>query len=250
MSDRPIALISGAGRAEGLAAASARKLAVSGWDVALTWWHPYDESMPWGGSDIEALLSDIRSAGGRAFGVEADLSVPAVPKRLFDTIEEKLGLPSALILSHCRSVDSDLFSTTVEEFDSHYAVNVRAVWLMIREFARRFRFSGSPGRIIALTSDHTAGNLPYGATKGAMDRIVLAAAQELADRNINANVVNPGAVDNGWMTDDIRQAVRDYTLQGTVGRAEDAAGLIAFLCSDEGRRINAQILYCDGGIRR
>lgn len=250
MADRPIALVTGAGRSEGIAAAAARKLAGSGWDAAVTWWHPYDESMPWGSSDVEVLLSEIRSAGGRAFGIEADLSEPAASERVFDAVEENLGTPTALILSHCRSVDSDIFSTSIKEFDSHYQVNVRAVWLMIREFAGRFRYAGTPGRIIALTSDHTAGNLPYGAAKGAMDRVVLAAAEELADRRINANLVNPGAVDNGWMTDEIRGAVQDYTLQGTVGKPDDAAHLIAFLCSDAGRRINAQLLYCDGGIRR
>lgn len=55
---------------------------------------------------------------------------------------------------------------------------------------------------MGLTSDHTAGNLPYGASKGTLDRIVLASARELArcHLGITANVVNPGATDTGWMT--------------------------------------------------
>lgn len=46
--------------------------------------------------------------------------------------------------------------------------------------------------MVALTSDHSVHNLPYGATKGALDRILIAAAVELADRGVRANVINPG----------------------------------------------------------
>jgi 3-oxoacyl-[acyl-carrier protein] reductase len=53
-------------------------------------------------------------------------------------------------------------------------------WLLIREFGRRFRGGSGTGPIISLTSDHTVGNLPYGASKGALGRISLAAAHELA----------------------------------------------------------------------
>ena len=66
--------------------------------------------------------------------------------------------------------------TTLESFDHHFAVNARATWLLIREYGHRFRGTPGAGRIVALTSDHTVGNLPYGASKGALDRITLAAA--------------------------------------------------------------------------
>jgi 3-oxoacyl-[acyl-carrier protein] reductase len=73
-------------------------------------------------------------------------------------------------------MDSGILETTTESFDLHVAVNARASWLLVREFGRRFRAARGRGRIVALTSDHVAGNLPYGASKGALDRIVLAAA--------------------------------------------------------------------------
>src|SRR2546428_10718385 len=98
------------------------------------------------------------------------------------------------------SVDSDIRGTTNESFDRHFAVNARATWLLVREFGRRFRTTRGRGRIVALTSDHVAGNLPYGASKGALDRIILAAAREFRDRGIVANVLNPGPTDTGWMT--------------------------------------------------
>lgn len=58
-----------------------------------------------------------------------------------------------------------------------------------------------------MTSDSTAGNLPYGASKGALDRIVIAAARELSGRGITANVINPGPVDTGWINDELRESI-------------------------------------------
>ena len=68
---------------------------------------------------------------------------------------------------------------------------------MIREFALHAPTSG--GRIVALTSDAIVGNVPYGSTKAALDRIVIASARELADRHILANVINPGPIDTGQL---------------------------------------------------
>jgi 3-oxoacyl-[acyl-carrier protein] reductase len=76
-------------------------------------------------------------------------------------VEATLGSVSALILAHCQSADSGILDTTVESFDLHFAVNARATWLLIREFGRRFVDGpAGRGRIVSITSDHTAGNLP------------------------------------------------------------------------------------------
>ncbi len=119
--------------------------------------------------------------------------------RVFEAAETAVGPVTALVLAHAEGVESDIMTTTVESFDRHFAVNARASWLLAREFARRFRGEPGRGRIVALTSDHVAGNLPYGASKGALDRIVLAAATEFGHdgRGITANVVNPGPTDTG-----------------------------------------------------
>ena len=98
-------------------------------------------------------------------------------------------------MSHCESVDLGLLDTIAESLDRHYAVNVRASFLMLAAFARQLPPDG--GAVIALTSDHTVGNLPYGATKAALDRMVLAAAHELGDRGLRANVINPGPARRG-----------------------------------------------------
>ncbi|MET9705099.1 SDR family oxidoreductase [Streptomyces griseus] len=262
--DRPIALITGVGRSIGIGAGIARRLAATGWDVAFTYWTPYDRRMEWGAEPGAAasIEKELAEAGARTAAIEADLTDPDAPTRIFDEAEQRLGgQVTALVLSHAESVDSGLLDTTVEAFDRHFAVNSRASWLLIREYGLRFR--GAPGttkgttpgptpgtatgRIVALTSDHTVGNLPYGASKGALDRITLAAAHELAHLGVTANVVNPGPVDTGWMNDELRETLVRSTPLGRLGTPLDTAHLVGFLCSPEGQWVNGQLLKSNGG---
>ncbi|MFC8288199.1 SDR family oxidoreductase [Streptomyces cyaneofuscatus] len=259
---RPVALITGVGRSIGIGAGIARQLAASGWDIAFTYWTPYDRRMEWGAEDGAAasIARELEGAGARTAAIEADLTGPDAPIRIFDEAEQRLGPVTALVLSHAESVDSGLLDTTVEAFDRHFAVNTRASWLLIREYGLRFRGQpgskpGEPGasagagagRIVALTSDHTVGNLPYGASKGALDRITLAAAHELAHLGVTANVVNPGPVDTGWMNDELRDAIAQGTPLGRLGTPQDTAHLVDFLCSPQGQWVNGQLLKSNGG---
>ncbi|MDA1361129.1 SDR family oxidoreductase [Glycomyces luteolus] len=247
---RPLALVTGAGRSAGIAASVVLNLARAGWDVAFTYWTPYDTRMPWGAEPEApaALRRQVASLGARTMAVEADLNDQATPVQIFDRVERELGGVTALVLCHCESVDSGLMDTTVESFDRHFAVNARATWLLIREFGQRFRGPHGSGRIVSLTSDHTAGNLPYGASKGAMDRIVLAAASELAERGVTANAINPGPTDTGWMTEEQKADFTRYTPLGRLGMPQDCANLVTFLCSAEGGWVNAQLLHSNGGL--
>jgi 3-oxoacyl-[acyl-carrier protein] reductase len=144
-------------------------------------------------------------------------------------------------------VDSDILSTSVESFDLHFAVNTRATWLLLREFGKRFQGEYGSGRIVSITSDHTAGNLPYGASKGAMERIVIAAATEFRSLGVTANLISPGATDTGWMSETFKAGVKSTTLLNRVGMPQDCANLVKFLCSKEGGWINGQLLYSNGG---
>ena len=241
--------MTGASRRQGIGAAIALGLAAGGWDVAVTFWRPYDERMPHPSDPGEAasLHEQLLACGARTVGVEADLSLVATPALVFDTVERAIGPVTALVLAHTESVATDVMATTVESFDRHFAVNVRASWLLVREFGGRFRGAPGRGRIVALTSNHVAGNLPYGASKGALDRIVLAAAREFGDLGVTANVVNPGPTDTGWMTPDEASDLRRRTPRDRLGVPADCANLVTFLCSEAGGWINGQLLRSDGG---
>lgn len=246
---RPLALITGVGRTVGIGAGIARRLAASGWDIAFTYWTPYDERMAWGPEPgaTSTITDALTEHGAATTALEADLSDPDTPARVFDEVEHSLGGVTALVMCHCESVDSGLLDTTVESFDRHFAVNARATWLLVREYGRRFAAAPGSGRIVALTSDHTVDNLPYGASKGALDRITLAAAHEFAHRGITANVINPGPVDTGWMTDEGRARVLRRTPLNRLGTPQDTAHLVDFLCSPEGQWVNGQLLMSNGG---
>lgn len=215
----PLALVTGAARANSIGAAIVPRLKADGWEVC---------------------TSELASGD-----YPCDLSDPDAAAALLPRIHGDRGEISGLVLSHAHDVESGILDTTAESLDLHHAVNVRASLLLIAAFARQARPAG--GAIVAFTSDHTTGNLPYGASKGALDRIVISAARELGPRGISANAVNPGPVDTGWMDDETREALARMQPLGRLGTPRDIAGVTSFLLSEEGRWISGQLLHADGG---
>jgi 3-oxoacyl-[acyl-carrier protein] reductase len=215
----PVALITGAARANSIAAGIVPRLRSEGWTV---------------------VTSDLADAD-----YPCDLSSPTGPDELMDAVRLDHGAVTALILSHAHDVESSILDTTAESFDMHVAVNARASLLLIAAFARQAPEGG--GAIVAFTSDHTTGNLPYGASKGALDRIVISAARELGPHGISANAVNPGPIDTGWMDDGLRKDLVPAHPLGRLGTPRDIAGVVSFLVSDEGRWVSGQLLHTDGG---
>ncbi|MCC4248164.1 MULTISPECIES: SDR family oxidoreductase [Microbacterium] len=215
----PLALITGAARANSIAAGIVPRLVEDGWDV---------------------VTSDLSTGD-----FPCDLSDPVAPTELVERVARERGTLSALVLSHAHDVESGILDTTAESFDRHVAVNARATLLMIAAFARQIDATG--GAIVAFTSDHTTGNLPYGASKGALDRVVISAARELGPLGISANVVNPGPIDTGWMDDETRTALTAMHPLGRSGTPKDIAALTSFLLAGEGRWVSGQLLHADGG---
>jgi 3-oxoacyl-[acyl-carrier protein] reductase len=95
-----------------------------------------------------------------------------------------------------------------------------------------------------------AGNLPYGASKGALDRIILAAARELGPLGITANIINPGASDTGWMSQELLREVADRVPLGRVGTPDDFARPVRFLCSADGGWITGQLIHSNGALSK
>jgi 3-oxoacyl-[acyl-carrier protein] reductase len=250
-------LVTGVGRQRSIGAGLALGLADDGWDLVLSYWAPYDDRLGYerGEHDPEDVAAECRRRGSRVVTMAADLAEAEVPGRLVAAAAAAAAVGGGLrglVMSHCESVDSSILDTTVESWDRHFAVNARAGWLLIKAFAQHLPAgptTAASGRIVALTSDHTVHNVPYGASKGALDRIVVAAAVELASRGIRANVINPGPVDTGWMTPEIRTAGVADTPAGRLGTPADTADLVRFLMSDAGGWITGQVLYSNGGFR-
>lgn len=214
----PLALVTGAARANSIAAGIVPRLREDGWTV---------------------VTSDLEHGD-----FPADLSTTSGPEKLVDAVTAKHGTIDALVLSHAHDVESGVLDTTASSFDLHVAVNARASLLLIAAFARQIGSDG--GVVVALTSDHVTGNLPYGASKGALDRIVISAARELAPLKISANVLNPGPIDTGWMDDATRAQLTADSPQGRLGTPADIAAYVSFLLSPEGRWVSGQLLKADG----
>jgi 3-oxoacyl-[acyl-carrier protein] reductase len=116
------------------------------------------------------------------------------------------------------------------------------------EFARRFHGEHGTGRIVNVSSGLPLnGEIAYAASKGALEWITVSAAVELGERGITVNAIDPGPTDTGWMTPELLDAAERATPLGRAGRPEDAAELVAFLCSERGGWITGQILRSDGG---
>ena len=238
----PAALVTGASRQAGIAAAVVGALRRDGWSVATSGWRAYDASEPWGSQPEEA-----HEIGGGTF-IEADLGNPDTPAEVLGAAEATIGSLTALIVAHTESRLGGVLDTSPADFDRHVVVNARSVLLLAAEFARRFRGEPGSGRIVAFTSDAIHGEVAYGASKAALERIVVAAAAELGPLGITVNAINPGPTDTGWISAELRDRLEEGTPLGRVGRPEDAAELVAFLCSSRGGWITGQVIASDGGL--
>lgn len=253
-----VALITGASREIGIGNAIALSLADAGANIFVTYYRPYDAEMSWGEgpTNPNTLVGQIREKGLEADGMELNLSEPTAPKTLFDRAIERMGAVDILVNNATVSINADIHAITAELIDRHYAVNVRGMMLLCAEFCRRWGersdHNRQGGRIINLTSGQGVGpmptELPYAATKGAVDAFTVSLAPNVMGRGITVNAVDPGATDTGWMSDEFKADLMKLSPAGRVGLPEDVARLICWLASDESRWMTGQILRSRGGL--
>ncbi|HEX2912766.1 MAG TPA: SDR family oxidoreductase [Chloroflexia bacterium] len=250
-----IAIVTGASRRAGIGAATCQALAEAGADIFFTYLNAYDAEMPWGvdSDGPEALKTAIEKLGVRCRGFEVNQAEPESAAIIIDRVEEELGKAAILVNNATYSVDADYQTLNAQLLDAHYAINMRGRMLLSVEFARRYK-GGPEGRIINLTSGQALGpmpgELPYIATKGAVEAFTTSLAAGVAEKGITVNAVNPGPTDTGWMTEEIKQAILPRFPQGRIGQPGDVARLIAFLASDAAQWITGQVIHSEGGFRR
>jgi 3-oxoacyl-[acyl-carrier protein] reductase len=216
------ALVTGANRRRGIGHAIARRLEAGG---ASVFTHGFGEG------DVDA-------------DVTADLADPDAPARVIAAAAPL----DTLVVNHALSELGSLHELTAEQIDAHFAANVRASLLLVKEFAAQFE--GETGAVVLLTSGAHLGPMPsevaYAVSKGALAVATATLAYELADRGVRVNAVNPGPTNTGYL-----DGVEPTRMPaGRWGEPDDAARLVAWLCSDDGRWVTGQVLNSEGGFRR
>jgi 3-oxoacyl-[acyl-carrier protein] reductase len=243
------ALVTGASRQGGIGYAIARRLLDAGAAVFIQGWTMHDAQQPWGAEP--GGTEAVAEALGVPF-IDADFAHPEAPAAVIDTAQEALGHLDILIVNHARSGHGRLVELTAHEVDAFLHENVRAALLLVREFALRYDEDRRSGRIVLLTSGQhiapMAREVAYAVSKGALQQATLTLADELADRGITVNAVNPGPTDTGWRLADSSPA-RAMPF-GRWGEPDDAARLVTWLCGDDARWITGQTIDSEGGFRR
>jgi len=242
------ALVTGVSRRAGIGHAVARQLSALGARLFLHHYAPHDRDQPWGADP--GGVPDLGAAGE----LSLDLAGPEAPARLVDAAAAALGHLDIVVCNHARSGgDGPLGTLDARMLDAHWAVNARSVILLAQAFAARH--DGRPGgRIVFLTSGQDLGPMPgevaYAASKGALASVARTLADQLADRAITLNCVNPGPVDTGGYPPEVLDALRRRFPRGRWGTPEDPARLIGWLATDEAAWITGQVISSEGGFRR
>jgi 3-oxoacyl-[acyl-carrier protein] reductase len=237
------AVVTGASRRAGIGFAVVRRLLDLGADVFAQGWTPHDERQPWGADEG---MRELEIAGY----VEADFADRDAPAAVISQARETLGHVDVLVANHARSGHGTLDELTADEVDAFLHENVRATLLLVKEFAAQH--DGRPGgRVVLLTSGQHLGGMPrevaYAVSKGALHQATATLAAHLIPRGITVNAVNPGPTDTGW---DIGDPAGGRMPLGRWGTPDDAARLIAWLCTDDAQWITGQVIDSEGGFRR
>lgn len=244
------AVVTGVSRRKGIGFATAKRLAQFGADLLVQSLVSYDDSQPWGSDSIGSLLDELRAEGSRVEHIEADFMDPDAPRRVVQAGVEAFGKVNILVANHAYSRNGSLEELTAEEIDAHLIANVRGSLLLVKEFAAHYG-KGPGGRVILLTSGQHLGPMPgelaYIASKGALHQLTQSLSAHVVARGITVNTVNPGATDTGWAPADLYEQLRATHPQGRWGQPEDAARLIAWLCTDDAQWVTGQVINSTGG---
>jgi 3-oxoacyl-[acyl-carrier protein] reductase len=238
-----IALVTGASR--GIGRASALALAQDGAQVLVH----YNR----GAKEAEAVVGEIRKAGGHGEAIAADLAAPDGPHRLAKQVRRIVGDRLDILVANAGiSKAATIEDTTIEDFDELFAVNVRAPFFLVQQLLPILHEGSSIVLLSSLGARAAVATLSaYSATKGAVDTLVKHFAFVLGARGVRVNAVAPGVVDTDMSSFTKTDAGRDFALGmqalERLARPDDIGGVVAFLASEEDRWITGDTVHVDGG---
>lgn len=212
----------------------------------------------------EALVADIKRAGGDAIAVEADVGDEGQVQSLFRQACASYGTVDILVNNAGIQQDAAIDEMTLEQWDRVLRVNLTGQFLCAREAVREFKRRGivpeisrAAGKIIGISSVHEvipwAGHINYAASKGGVMLMNKTLAQEVAPHRIRVNEVCPGAIRTpinraAWEAPEAYAKLLQLIPWQRIGEPEDVAKAVAWLVSDEADYVHGASIFVDGGM--
>jgi 3-oxoacyl-[acyl-carrier protein] reductase len=239
MIEKSVAIVTGG--ATGIGAACCRALAAEGFYIGIHYRKSADRA--------QKLLDEIKEG----FLIKADLANIDDVEAMVTQIKNTVGRVDVLVNNAGQSINADILSMKIEQFDEQRAMT-RGVWYLTKRILRQFMLRNSAGRIINISSvvGHTgnAGQVPYTMEKAALDAFTKSLAQELRGRNILVNSVAPGFIETE-MTHELPAEVKEKVMSGItlgrIGKPEEIAEVVAFLAK-KGNYITGSVIHVNGGL--
>lgn len=236
-------LVTGASR--GIGATVAQRLAADGFAVAVNYSGSVDAA--------HKVVAEITTQGGAAIPLQGDVSSSADVLRMFDEVESAFGGIDGVVNNAGVMVNQTIAGGDEESYERIFDINVRGVFLILREAAKRLR---NGGRILNFSSSVVSLALPtyglYSASKAAVDAFTSILAKELRGREITVNSIAPGPTATKLFLDGKTPEQVEHLAQlnpmGRLATPEDIANAVSFLMSPQGGWINGQVIRANGGM--